>query len=109
MALELLSVPRALVPGLDPATLAERSFYDTLRQDFGIEISGGSQTMEATVTDPSESELLGVPELSPALLVERVTWDQHERRVEAVRSVYRGDRYKFHIDLSRLGSGQVDR
>lgn len=100
MALEELSMPMALVGGLDPTTLESRSLYETLRTDHGIEISGGAQTMEATVTDPEESRLLTVPELSPALLVERVTWDQQGRYVESVRSIYRGDRYKFHLELS---------
>lgn len=100
MALETTSVPVALVPGIDVASLEERSLYETFREDFGIEIAGGTQTMTPTVTDPVESELLTVPPLSPALLVERVIWDQQGRRIERVRSVYRGDRYKFHLDLA---------
>jgi len=100
MALELLSVPISLIPDLDPAILADRSFYEYLRSEHGVVIVGGTQTMEPTVLDADEAELLAVPPLSPALLVERVTWTDTGRRVEAVRSVYRGDRYKFHLDLT---------
>ena len=101
MALEVVSLPAALVPGLDVEMLADHSLYQTLGQQFGIDISGGSQTLEATVVDEDEAAALGVPVLSPALLVERVTWMEDGRRVEAVKSIYRGDRYRFHMELAR--------
>ncbi|HEY0247899.1 MAG TPA: GntR family transcriptional regulator [Gryllotalpicola sp.] len=100
MALESLSIPAALVPDLDIVSLRSRSLYETLASDYGISIEGGTQTIEATVADEEESRLLRVPLLSPALLIERVTWDQNERRIEFVRSRYRGDRYKFQVDLA---------
>jgi GntR family transcriptional regulator len=102
MALELLSMPRELVPGLDVELLGSQSLYEILARDYGIEIVGGTQTIEATVTDERESELLGIPPLSPALLIERTTWNGEGRRIEAVRSTYRGDRYKFEVDLTGL-------
>ncbi|MFC9917504.1 GntR family transcriptional regulator [Agromyces binzhouensis] len=99
MALETLHVPAALVPDLHVDDLSDRSLYETLATDYGIVIASGRQTIEATVTDADESRLLGVPQLSPALAVERVTWTADETRVEAVHSVYRGDRYRFEVDL----------
>ncbi len=46
-----------------------------------------------------ESEHLGVPVGSPAMLIERVTNDADGRPFEYVKSVYRGDRYR---DTTRL-------
>jgi len=43
-----------------------------------------------------------VPELSPALLFERLTSDVRGRPVEYVHSLYRGDRYRI---VSRLTLG----
>jgi GntR family transcriptional regulator len=51
MAIELLHVREALLPGLTATDLEERSFYDLLVERYGIEIVGGSQTVEPTVTD----------------------------------------------------------
>jgi GntR family transcriptional regulator len=98
MAIEWLSVPDRLVPGLDSIDLDE-SFYRLLRERYGITIEAGHQTMEPTVTDEEESRLLEVPLHSPALSVERVTWRADGERIEYVRTLYRGDRYRFDVEL----------
>ena len=101
MALEWLHVPDRLVPGLTEADLERESFYRILADIYGIAIDGGHQTIEPTVTDQEESRLLGVALHSPALFVERVAWTAKHEPVEFVRSLYRGDRYKFAVDLTR--------
>ncbi len=98
MALETLHVPAALLPGLVADDLTDASFYELLAAR-GILIERSVQTIEPTVTDDEESELLGVPLHSPAFLFERTSWTADERTVEFVRSVYRGDRYKLTAEL----------
>lgn len=98
MALETLHVPADLVPGLDAPTLADSSFYELLA-GFGHAVAHGRQSIEPTVTDPSESALLGVPVHSPALLFERTTRDADGRVLEFVRAVYRGDRYRIETEI----------
>lgn len=100
MALESLRLPAELVPGLQVDELKDHSLYAILRTNYGIELHNGSQTIEATVTDVEQARLLRVAPLSPALLVDRVTWTTEGRRIESVRSVYRGDRYRFEVDLT---------
>lgn len=100
MAIEWLSVPDRMLPGLVRADF-ESSFYRVLEERFGIVVDGGSQTLEPTVTDEEESELLGVPLQSPALFVERVTWTADGTPVEYTRTMYRGDRYRFSVELAR--------
>ncbi len=99
MALEWMTVPDALVPGLDVLELANDSFYRLLAERYNVTIVGGRQRMEASITDPEESRLLEVPLHSPALVVERVMWSSERRIVEYVRSICRGDRYTFTTDL----------
>ena len=102
MAIELLHVRESLLPGLSAADLEADSFYDLLANRYGIEIVGGEQTVEPTVTDKEESATLGVPLHSPALLFERVTRSPTGEIVEFTVSVYRGDRYRI---VSELGVG----
>jgi GntR family transcriptional regulator len=99
MAIELLHVRASLVPGLTAADLEERSFYDQLQGRFDVRIAGGTQTVEPTVTNEEESEVLGVPLHSPAFLFERTSRDERDRTVEFVHSVYRGDRYRIVTEL----------
>jgi GntR family transcriptional regulator len=100
MAIETLHVPQKLVPGLTRKDFDNTSFYDLLTDRYGIEIVGGVQTIEPTVTNEEESEALGVPLHSPAFQFERTTRSSDEI-VEFVRSIYRGDRYKLVTELSR--------
>lgn len=101
MAIETLHVRETLVPGLSAQDLERRSFYELLSDTYGIEIVGGTQTIEPTVTNEEESAGLGVPLHSPAFLFERVTRSLSGEIVEYVRSIYRGDRYRIVSELSR--------
>jgi GntR family transcriptional regulator len=104
MAIEDLHVRQALVPGLAGRELENGSFYDLLQSRYGLTIVGGVQTVEPTVTNEEESELLRVPLHSPAFLFERVTRSAQGDLVEYVRSIYRGDRYRLVSELGAAGA-----
>ncbi len=101
MAIETLHVRESLVPGLTAADLEGTSFYELLESRYGIEIVGGIQTIEPTVTNEDDSAALGVPIHSPAFQFERTTRAESGDIVEFVRSVYRGDRYRLVTELER--------
>src|SRR6266581_1103082 len=101
MAIETLHVPAALVPGLTRTELENASFYELLAQRYGVVVASGIQTIEPTVTNEEESELLGVPLHSPAFLFERTSRTASGETVEFVRSLYRGDRYRLVAELSQ--------
>jgi GntR family transcriptional regulator len=101
MALETLHVPAALVPGLTREMLEDASFYDLMEERYGVVIANGQQTIEPTVTNEEESELLHVPLHSPAFLFERTSRTTDGETVEFVRSLYRGDRYRLVAELSQ--------
>ena len=101
MAIETLHVPEALVPGLTPKDLDRGSFYELLAERYDINIVGGMQTIEPTVTNEEESGALDVPLHSPAFLFERTTRSESGDIVEFVRSIYRGDRYRLVSELNR--------
>jgi GntR family transcriptional regulator len=100
MAIETLHIPAALVPGLTARDLSG-SFYELLRDRYGITVAGGTQAIEPTVTNEEESAVLGVPLHSPAFLFERTSRDAEGRTLEFVTSIYRGDRYRIVTELSR--------
>jgi len=111
MAIETLHVRETLVPGLSARDLERQSFYELLLERYGVDVVGGRQTIEPTVTNEAESEALGVPLHSPAFLFERTTRSSAGEIVEYVRSLYRGDRYKLVTELNRgparrTGNGQ---
>jgi GntR family transcriptional regulator len=101
MALETLHVPADRVPGLTREALENASFYELLEKEYGVVIATGMQSIEPTVTNDEESELLGVPLHSPAFLFERTSRTVTGETVEFVRSLYRGDRYRLVAELSQ--------
>ncbi|WP_432170308.1 GntR family transcriptional regulator [Streptomyces sp. 1222.5] len=102
MAIEHLHIRADLVPGLSSQELESGDLYEHLREHHAVHVREAVQAIEPTVVTRAEAELLGVPELSPALLFERLTSDADGRPVEYVHSLYRGDRYRI---VSRLTLG----
>ena len=101
MAIETLHVRESLVPGLARPTSSGSPSTTSSRSGTAIEIVGGIQTIEPTVTNEEESDALGVPLHSPAFLFERTTRAATGGIVEFVRSIYRGDRYRLVTELNR--------
>ena len=59
------------------------------------------ETIETALATPREAALLGTDTGLPMLLLSRHSKDDNAEPVEWVRSVYRGDRYKFLARLTR--------
>lgn len=101
MALETSHIPVALAPGLMEQLSAAQSLYRALSEAYGIRLVKATQSLEAVAANSYEAEILGVREGTPLLLMERISLDTLDRPVEYVRSLYRGDRYRFTTELLR--------
>jgi GntR family transcriptional regulator len=77
------------------------SIYFILQEKFGIYPTEADETLEVTLAIPEEAELLQIPVGSPLLLNERTLWSQDRKAIEFVRILYRGDRYKYFMRLTR--------
>jgi len=77
------------------------SIYVILQEKFGIFPTEADETIEVTLATPEEAELLNISAGSPLLLNERKLWSQDRRVIEFVRILYRGDRYKYFMRLTR--------
>jgi len=77
------------------------SIYAILQEKFGIFPTEADETLEVTLATREEAELLNIKEGSPLLLNERTLWSQDRKAIEFVRILYRGDRYKYFVRLTR--------
>ena len=77
------------------------SLYSLLQSKFNLIPSKAYETIEATIADPEEAQLLEVNEGSPLLLFERTVWSQTRQAMEFVRVVYRADRYQYFVHLTK--------
>lgn len=101
MALEVSHIPSNMVPGLLDREPVEHSLYRVLEERYGLKLIRANQSLEAVAANAYEAEVLHVREGTPLLLLERVSRDAQDRNVEFVRSLYRGDRYRFTTELIR--------
>jgi GntR family transcriptional regulator len=108
LILETTEIPYHLCPPLATTDPGDRSLYDLLEELGGIVVSGATETIRPVVLSARQARLLGVPARSAAFHVERLTL-AGELTVEWRRSLIRGDRYLYAVDLPRLSSGQPDR
>ena len=77
------------------------SIYVILQEKFGLFPTEADETIEVTLATPEEAELLNISAGSPLMLNERTLWSQDRKAIEFVRILYRGDRYKYFMRLTR--------
>ena len=79
----------------------EGSLYELLESRFAIQLDEADETVEAALANAREAELLEVEKGAPLLLRERITFTIRGRPVEFVKTLYRADRYKYLVHISR--------
>ena len=100
LALEITEIPYRLCSELATFDIGDRSLYEVLETLAAIVVTGAYETIRPAVLSHEEANLLDVPAGSPAFHVERVT-SAGEELVEWRRSLIRGDRYLYSVDLPR--------
>ena len=96
MAIELAVIPCKFLD--DPETV-KGSLYAALELR-GVRPVRALQRLHATALSSPEAKMLDLPNGSPALFIERISYLPDGRIVEYTRCHYRGDSYDFVAELS---------
>ena len=75
------------------------SLYQLLKEK-GYVVKDAEETIESIVADETYAKYLHIEEGSPLLLIQRVTKDEKERIVEYAEIIYRGDMYRYKVQLA---------
>lgn len=70
-------------------------------KDLGLEVVSAIQRISAGIANTLEADLLEIPSGSPLLVGEQVSYLGDGRPIEALRSVYRADRYDIVVNLTQ--------
>jgi GntR family transcriptional regulator len=100
MALEYSTVPGFSLPS---ESAVEESLYEALDK-HGSRPARALQRLRAVLFTAERARLLGVPDGSPGLLIERRGFLRDGRPVEFTQSYYRGDAYDFVAELNTSAS-----
>ena len=88
-------------PGLVDAPLANRSLYETLRDQYATVVTRADSVIELVRTTSAEAGKLGVAVGEPLLRVQGTSFSDNGKPVEYFRVLYRGDRVRFHLESHR--------
>ncbi len=77
------------------------SLYKILQNKFNIIPTEADETLEVTLATPNEASQLQIKPGAPLLLNERLLYNQNREPVEFVKILYRGDRYRYLIRLTK--------
>ncbi|MFB7946416.1 GntR family transcriptional regulator [Kitasatospora phosalacinea] len=99
VGLESTYLPVARLPELAAEFDPAGSLYGHLRER-GVRLAGAEERIETVLATPREALLIGTPPALPMLLLHRRSRDADGRPLELVRTLYRGDRFSFTLDLT---------
>ncbi|WP_058302834.1 GntR family transcriptional regulator [Gorillibacterium timonense] len=100
LALERSYLVYELAHGLYEMNMENASLYQMLEDICGLKLVKALQTIEVSTARQDEAGILDIGQHDPVMLIERTTFTEGSNRpVEYVRSLYRGDRYKFSIEM----------
>ncbi|MFM1966240.1 MAG: hypothetical protein RL134_1965 [Actinomycetota bacterium] len=102
VAVQTLSLPAKLVPGLESESLDDSSLYRLLGERYGLVPSRCDYTLQADAASEHIAALLDVTVGSPVLIGHEITVDTQDRVMAAGRMIYRGDAYRFTATLFRI-------
>lgn len=98
--LESSYLPKRLIDDMSKLRMVgETSLYDILADEFAVFITSAKETFEPVLIKDFEAARLGVTEGNPALLLERVAFNEKKQPVEFCKSIVRGDRCRFYTEL----------
>jgi GntR family transcriptional regulator len=72
-----------------------------LKEEYGLTLERALQSIEASRVSRHEGKLLAVDPGTPAIRGNRTVYNPEGVVLEASNAVYRGDRYKYQLEIRR--------
>jgi GntR family transcriptional regulator len=94
-------IPIEICPSLATVDLTDRSLYEFLETEFGIQIAKGRRYIEAVLAKENEAELLGIEHGAPLLMLDSISYSETDRPIEYYHALHRDDRSRFEVELLR--------
>jgi GntR family transcriptional regulator len=87
--------------GWESVDLASNSLYQLLESADHLHLRRAEQTLESVAATDYEKSLFGLRPNGSVLLLEGVTYGDHDLPVEYFKAIYRSDRCKFRLESWR--------
>lgn len=100
LILEVIYIPTGVCSSLTVEKMLSTPLYTLLATCYNVTLARAKQFFEPVVTDEYESQKLGIPTGSPALLIQNITYSNEERPIVLSKAIMRGDRVRYYVELS---------
>jgi GntR family transcriptional regulator len=100
LILEVIFIPTAICSSLTAEKMLSTPLYTILSNCYDVTLARAKQFFEPVVTDEYEAQKLGVPNGSPALLIQNITYNADNRPIVLSKAIMRGDRVRYYVELS---------
>lgn len=97
VVLENSFISYSAFPGVLEADINMGSLYQFLKEKYKIVPSSSKKTLELTIANEYEARLLQIYPGQPLFLLKALVLSDDNRPVEYVKTLLRGDRFKFQI------------
>jgi GntR family transcriptional regulator len=101
LCIEATHLPARLCPDLLETFDPSGSLYQTLQEQYGLQVQMADEVAEASLATEAEAKLLRVRGKSPVFRFTRTAYQHNGKPIEFVKSTYRGDRCKVVNRLTR--------
>ena len=97
-------MPTKLVPGIINKNIEEISMFKMIKEDYGLEIGEAFETLQSVKVTKYEAQLLNIDEGDAVFLLERTTKLKSGETLEFVKTILRGDKGKFFVELNDINN-----
>lgn len=101
MMLETTYIPYSLFKGITKNDLETLPLYFILINRYNMVFSRAEESFRATLIKEEEADILNYIKGGPAILLERITYNNTNKIIEYTKGVSRGDKFKYHIVLKK--------
>jgi len=101
MMLENTYIPYDIFPEITKEKLEITPLYEILINEYNVTFSKAEESFRSTLLSDKEAKKLRYITGGPAILLERITYNEQRRIIEYTKSVARGDKFKYYVVLEK--------
>lgn len=101
MMVETTYLPQKYFPGIVKNDLESEPLYDILINKFNVVFSKAEEIFRATLINEEEARQLEFIKGGPGIILERITYNNRGQAIEYTKSIARGDKFKYHVELKK--------
>ena len=101
LLLETSYIPYYLCPGIETLSFVSASLYNTLANQYGLNLHHAEETIEAIIIDRKTAAQMQITTKMPGYRIERLSTLSSGQIFEYTRSITRADKCLFRLELNR--------